>query len=542
MNSFVDREPVVSLKQISKRFGDLNANDRLSVDLYEGEVHAFLGENGAGKTTLMNILSGVLQPDKGEIWWQGRKVTLHSPKDAVRRGIGMVHQHFRLVRRFTVAENLHIGWSASPRFLRASTLENRARELATRFEIDIDPSAQVGQLSAGEQQRVAILRTLARGAKVVILDEPTSVLTPQEGETLFRSIRALSAEGRTVVFISHKLDEVLKVSDRVTVLRAGRRVATRLTEDCGVRILAQMMVGRDVVLRIPREMNEPGEPVLVARELCALDDRGLLALHNLDLEVCAGEIVGVAGVAGNGQSELSEVLTGVRHVSAGRITVSGKDVTDAGPTDFIRAGVGHIPEDSRSTGLVLSEAIWRSAILKSYRARPIRRGPLLNRRAARQFAHALVASVELSFESVDAPVRHLSGGNAQRLLAGREILAASRLLIAMHPTSGLDIGAIDKVWSGLLAARSAGVGVLLISGDLDEVLSLSDRIVVLYGGRIVGEFSGRDADRQSIGLLMGGATVDARQPGRLMAKSLLDETRAATDSADTATPGRFSRR
>lgn len=505
----------MELRQITKRFGDLVAVNRVNLDLQGGQVHALLGENGAGKTTLMNVLSGLLRPDEGEIFFHERRVAIHSPKHAFRLGIGMVHQHFRLVSKFTAAENLYLGWEHAPFVLSPRELERRMADLAKRFKLEVKPSAPLWQLSVGEQQRVAILRTLARGAEVLILDEPTSVLSPPETRQLFLMLRTLAKENKTIVFISHKLEEVMDVSDQITVLRSGRKVATLPTSDCNPRMLAQMMVGRPVLFQLEREKAKAERPVLVARGVSALDDRGLPALQDIDLTIHAGEIVGIAGVSGNGQRELSEVLTGLRRISSGRINIGGVDLSAAHPLDFIRAGVSHIPEDRYGTGMVVSESVERNAILKAFREPPIGRGPLLSLAAARGFALNLVKAISLSIADTTMPVQHLSGGNIQRLLTARELWTAPKVLVAVHPTRGLDVGATEEVRVALLRARSENTGVLLISEDLSEVLSLSDRILVLYRGRIVGEFSSDHFDAEEIGLLMAGVTKVEKSPGGL---------------------------
>lgn len=507
MSGTPEREPVMSLRGVTKRFQHVLANDGSSFDVARGEVHALLGENGAGKTTLMNIASGVFAPDAGQLFLDGNEVRFfRSPEDAMRAGIVMVHQHFRLIDRFTVAENLYLGRRDVPRLARGKELEQRTRELADRFGIAVDPNRPVAHLSVGEQQRVEILRALSREPEILILDEPTAVLTPQEVTALFAAMRAIRAEGTTIVLITHKLDEVLEIADRVTVMRAGREVGTLERADCDRSRLVQMMIGRDVDAGLRHPPSQPGETVLLAEGTSVRDERGRQAVTDLHLTVRAQEIVGIAGVAGNGQLELSQVLTGLRRPSSGRVVVGGVDLSKAGARDFINAGVGHIPEDRRSTGLVLGQPIWSNAVLKEYRSRRLRFGPVLVRRRAKRFAADLVQSVRLTLGTLDAPVEHLSGGNAQRLLTGREIASATRVLIAVHPTRGLDVAATEQVRQGVRAAREAGLGVLLISEDLDEILHLSDRVAVLSGGRIVGEFPRDAADREQIGLLMGGVT------------------------------------
>ena len=503
--------PLVEIHEVTKRFGSLVAVDRVDLDIRASEVHAILGENGAGKTTLMNVLTGLLKPDSGRIFLDGSAVSISSPRKALELGIGIVHQHFRLVENFTAAENLHLGWNKTPRLAGNKDLVERTVSLAKQFDLEVDPTARIWQMSVGEQQRVAILRTLARGARVLILDEPTAVLTPAEADRLFEMLRGLAlGTQRAVIFISHKLNEVIAVSDRVTVLRAGRRVDTMETADCNQELLAQMMIGRHLGTQPAPPAKKLGPAVLVARKISARNDRGLSALEHLDLELRSGEIVGVAGVAGNGQRELSEVLTGLRAVDSGQVLAEERDLTNAYPVDFLRAGVGHIPEDRYSSGLVISQSIEHNAVLRAFRDPPIRRGPFLITTAIQSYARRLVDAVKISISDLGSSVRALSGGNAQRLLTGREIAAASKALVAVHPTRGLDVAAAEAVRQALLDARDSGVGILLISEDLAELLSLSDRIAVMYRGQLTGEFDKNEYDINVLGLLMGGGPAEPK--------------------------------
>jgi simple sugar transport system ATP-binding protein len=497
----------VSLRGIVKRFGSLTALDAVDFDVGWGEVHAVLGENGAGKTTLMGVLAGFVAPDDGQIEVAGTPMSFSTPREAMDAGIGMVHQTFRLVDRLTVAENLAIGDTSLGWRVDRRDLERRASELAERYGLAVRADAAVWELSVGEQQRVEIISTLALGARIVILDEPTAVLTPQESSALCETMRAIAAQGHAVIFITHKLNEVLEVADRVTVMRRGSRVKTLPRAECDADSLAVLMVGSSSAKmeRHPASEKRTADPVLTISDLDVLGDRNLLALRKLSLEVRGGELLGIAGVAGNGQNELAEAITGLRRPTSGTILINGRDMAGERPRAFIDAGVAYIPEDRRHTGLVPSEPIWRNTALKRYRQAPIGRAHVVRQKPAREFAQALCERVGLSTRDIDTPVHQLSGGNAQKLLTGRELEVASTALIAVNPTQGLDVSAVRDVWEALLRARSEGVAVVLISSELDEVFALADRIAVLYEGEIVGELPAEQADRERVGQLMGGA-------------------------------------
>jgi simple sugar transport system ATP-binding protein len=500
--------PAITLRGIRKAFDQVLAVDGVDLEFKPGEVHALLGENGAGKSTLMNLLAGFLGPDAGEIEIDGQSVLFRSPRDALAAGIGMIHQHFRLVEAFTVAENLAIGAGDIGGTAGRSALNAWATDVARRFDLAIEPDKPLWRLSVGEKQRVEILRTLARGARVLVLDEPTAVLTPLESRALLETMRRMAAEGSTIIFISHKLNEVLAVADRITVMRRGKVVQTLDRAECDVSRLARLMVGdAETPAGLPDDRTAPpvgGEPALVASGLTAHDERGVLALDDVSLTVGRGEIVGIAGVAGNGQRELEEVLAGLRPPSAGSVRIGGQELVGKPVRKFIEAGVAHIPEDRKGMGLVPTEPIWRNAILKRDRKPPVARGPFLRSREAKRIAAELIKRVNLSTDDVNTPVGQLSGGNAQKLLTGRELDGDRTVVIAVNPTQGLDVGAIAAVWRQLLAARERGLGVLVISADLDEVLQLSDRILVQYEGRFVGEFTREDVGRDRVGVLMGG--------------------------------------
>ena len=499
----------VRMTGIVKRFPGIVANDGVEFEARAGEVHALLGENGAGKSTLSNILTGLYRPDEGHIHLHGSEVTFSSPRAALNAGIGMVHQHFRLVPSFSVAENVVLGDDSNSFVLNEGAIVERVRELSQRYGLAVDPNAKVWQLSVGEQQRVEILKVLYRGAKVLILDEPTAVLTPQEADTLFSTLRAMVAEGRTVIFISHKLDEVMAVSDRVTVLRGGKTVGTVNTKESSTRDLARLMVGREVVFnRVVRTAAADASAVVLSVEsVNALDDRGTNALNNISLTVGRGEIVGVAGVSGNGQRELAEVIAGMRNATGGTITVEGRAVQTGKVRKSIGAGIAHVPEDRLHTGLAPSHSVQDNLVLKSYRSSPISKLSVLVRRVIRSNAEQLVERYDVKTPSTETPVRLLSGGNVQKVLLAREFSTDPKVLVAASPTRGLDVGAIETVRSRLVEAADRGVGVLLISEDLEEILSLADRVLVMYEGAIVGDVPAESASREMLGLLMGGATL-----------------------------------
>ena len=503
--------PAVSMRGITKRFPGVVANDRVDFEAAHGEVHALLGENGAGKSTLSNILIGLYRPDEGELWLDGRPLELDSPRDALDAGIGMVHQHFRLVEPFTVAENVVLGDHRDVgrgfRFRRGA-VEQAVGEIGRRYGLQVDPGARIWQLSVGEQQRVEILKVLHREARVLILDEPTAVLTPQEADALFETMRAMAAEGRTVIFISHKLHEVIAVADRVTVLRGGRSVATLPIAGATPRSLAELMVGRDVqaTQRVPRAEPPRDEVVLELDGVWADGDRGSAAVKDVDLRLRAGEILGIAGVAGNGQRELTETIAGMRRATAGRILVGGAPLPGGDPREAIRAGIAHVPEDRLHTGLAAGLPISSNVVLTSYRGRAVTRGPFLRLGAIRARAVELIRRYDVKAPGPATPVRQLSGGNLQKVVLGREFSSRPRVLVVAAPTRGLDVGAIETVHAYLREAAAGGVAVLLVSEDLDEILALADRVAVMYEGRVVDVVDAEGADVAEIGLAMAGGS------------------------------------
>jgi simple sugar transport system ATP-binding protein len=498
----------VALRGIAKRFPAVVANDGVDFEAARGEVHALLGENGAGKTTLSNILTGLYRPDEGRIELFGQPVEFHSPRDAIDAGVAMVHQHFRLVEPFTVAENVVLGDQRGigrSFVLRPRAIEDRVAELSRRFGVAVDPRARVWQLSVGEQQRVEILKALYQDARILILDEPTAVLTPQEADALFETIRAMAADGRTIIFISHKLHEVKAVADRVTVLRRGKSVATTATADATPRSLAALMVGREIDIERPAgEQRAPGEVVLELERLSADGDRGTPALQDVSLTVRGGEIVGIAGVAGNGQRELAETIAGIRPATGGWIRVLGHPLRNGEPRSAISRGVAYVPEDRLGTGVAPGLSVASNVVLKAYRGPDFSRGPLLRFARIRELAHRIIDQYDVRTSSVEVPAWQLSGGNLQKVVLGREFSGDPALLIAASPTRGLDVAAIASVHSYLREAAAGGVAVLLLSEDLDEILVLADRVAVMYEGRIVGERDVAVATVDEVGLLMAG--------------------------------------
>ncbi|HEX2414055.1 MAG TPA: ABC transporter ATP-binding protein [Thermoleophilaceae bacterium] len=501
--------PALELRAITKRFGPVVANDRVDFDLRPGEVHALLGENGAGKSTLMSILYGLYSPDEGEIEIGGEPVRIDSPSKAIEHGIGMVHQHFMLVPVMTVAENIVLG--AEPRrsgLLDVAEANREVRELSERYGFVVDPDAVIEDVTVGTQQRVEILKTLYRGARILVLDEPTAVLTAQEASELFEVLRALKADGVAIVFITHKLGEVLEIADRVTVLRRGRKIDTVPAEGATEQSLARLMVGRDVLLQVDKPESKPGEPVLEVEDLHVLDDRGLEVVRGVSMEVRAGEVVALAGVDGNGQQELVEAIAGLRAPAAGRIAVAGEDVTGRGVRATCDAGVAHIAEDRQRRGLVLDFTLAENLALREYRHPPLSRNGWLSVGTMRSRANELLAEYDVRNRDADLPASSLSGGNQQKVCVAREIASNPRVLIAHQPTRGLDVGAIEFVHRRLVAERDRGRGILLVSLEFEEVRSLADRILAIYEGELVGEFR-PDVSEEELGIAMTGGRSKA---------------------------------
>ncbi len=502
----------LELKGITKRFGTLVANDQISLVVEPGQIHALLGENGAGKTTLMNVLYGLTQPDEGEILADGQPVTLRSPKDAIRAGLGMVHQHFMLVPVFTVAENVTLGAERTRRLglLDRRSMRREVREHSERYGLRVDPDALIEELPVGVQQRVEILKALVREAQVLILDEPTSVLTPGETDELFTIMRQLRADGRSIIFISHKLREVQEIADVITVIRRGQVVGQRppsaTDED-----LAALMVGRQVSLRVSKEPAQPGDVVLEVSDLHVPDDRGQDAVAGISFDVRAGEVLGIAGVQGNGQTELCEALMGLRPVSGGAVRLNGREITHDAPRQRIRAGIGYVPEDRQADGLVADFSVADNMILDVYDRPPYARGLALDLAASRKNAEVRVDQFDVRTTSVDTPAGTLSGGNQQKVILAREFGRELRLLLASQPTRGLDVGSIEFVHKRIVAERDQGRAVVIISAELDEVYALADRIAVMYEGRITG-FRPPTVPVEELGMLMAGAGTGSGAP------------------------------
>jgi simple sugar transport system ATP-binding protein len=504
----------VEMKDIVVRFPGVLANDHVNFTLKQGEIHALLGENGAGKSTLMNVLAGLYRQTAGSIRIHGEPVSFHSPKDAIARGIGMIHQHFMLVPTQTVTENILLGLNEPRFFMNLAAYNQKILDLQEQFGLRVDPTVKIWQLSVGEQQRVEILKVLYRGANILIMDEPTAVLAPQEIDELMNTMRSMVAQGKSIIFISHKLHEVAAVADRITVLRKGKVTAEgQSMEGVTKEDLARLMVGRDVVFTVHKTPRQPGEVVLSMHDISAENDKGVPALRGLSLEIRSGEILGLAGVAGNGQSELAQVITGLRPCT-GNIKINREDVSNQPPIAAIRSGVSHIPEDRTKVGSAPNLSITENTIMKGYRQRPIGNGWTVNYPVARQHARKLKEQYDILAPSVETLARKLSGGNLQKVILAREISAQPQLMVAVQPTRGLDVGAIEAIQALLLEQRETGTAILLISEELEELLALSDRIAVIFDGKIMGTMAADKADIHEIGLMMTGTQVNGHGTGK----------------------------
>lgn len=498
---------VLEARKITKTFPGVVANDSVSLTLHKGEILALLGENGAGKSTLMNVVYGLYHPDEGEVYVDGQRVRLSSPRDAIALGIGMVHQHFQLVQPMTVTENIMLGAEIThpgTPFLDLKAGRERVKQLSEQYGLAVDPDAIIEQIPVGVQQRVEILKALYRNARILILDEPTAVLTPQEIEELFRVMRDLAAAGHAIIFITHKLREVLEVSHRIVAMRAGRVVGEATPEESTQASLAEMMVGREVILQVPKGPAHPERVVLDVRNLSTHADRAGVALRDVSLQVRAGEILGVAGVQGNGQTELVESITGLRRGQSGSITFNGVDITRATPRACTNLGMAHIPEDRHRFGMVSPYTVTDNLVLNTYCQAPFSSRGIRDDDACSAYAERLVEEFDIRTPDVETPASSLSGGNQQKMVVARELGREIALLVASQPTRGVDVGSIEFIHQQIVAQRDRGVAVLLVSAELDEILALADRIAVIYEGEIIATVNGPTATREQIGLLMAG--------------------------------------
>jgi simple sugar transport system ATP-binding protein len=508
----IDAPVVLEVRGLTKRFPGVLANDHIDLKLHKGEVLGLLGENGAGKSTLMNLIYGLYAPDEGHILVNGQEVHIKDPNDAIRLGIGMVHQHFQLVPVLTVTENIMLGnESVRGLFLDRHAARQRILDIAKQYGLSVDPDALVQDLPVGVQQRVEIIKALYRKADILILDEPSAVLTPQETEGLFEIMKLLNEQGVSIIFITHKLKEVLAICDRIAVLRLGKVVGEADPKQATEASLASMMVGREVILQVDKQPANPGEPVLLIDKLTVLDDRKLTAVRDLSLEVRAGEIVGIAGVQGNGQTELVEAITGLREVTSGRIVINGHDLTNERPRRIIETGVAHVPEDRQKDGMVMSFPVKDNTVLQTYYIGPFSIGILANDRAIASHAQRVIKEYDVRTPSIFVNIGTLSGGNQQKVIVGREFSRESKLLIVAQPTRGLDVGSIEFIHKQIVRMRDEGTAVLLVSTELDEILSLSDRVAVMYAGEIIDTLPIEQAERETIGLLMAGVKPEAAQ-------------------------------
>ena len=499
----------LEVKNITKRFPGVLANDNINFDLKNGEIHALLGENGAGKSTLMNIIYGLYDPDEGEIFINGEKVDIENPHDAIARGIGMVHQHFMLVPVFSVMENIILGSEVTRGpSLNYSKARKDILKISQEYGLEIDPDAIIEELPVGVQQRVEIIKTLYRQANILVLDEPTSVLTPQEADDLFIIMRSLTEQGKSIIFITHKLREVLHIADRISVIRDGKIVGSTTPAKADKNKLASMMVGRDVDLQVQKTKAKPGNVVLEVKNITVKDERHQDAVDGVSFKVRAGEILGVAGVQGNGQTELVEALSGLRHIASGTVVFGGAEVTNESPRKIIELGAGHIPEDRQKDGLVLAYSVSDNLILNRYYMEPFAKGIIRQEKVALESAEVLIDKFDIRTPSAATLASSLSGGNQQKVIVAREFSRQTKLLIAAQPTRGLDVGSIEYIHSRLIEKRDEGNAVLLVSTELDEIMELSDRIAVMFDGKIVDILDADDANKETIGLLMAGIHPD----------------------------------
>ena len=502
--------PVLELRNITKHFPGVLANDHINLSLEKGEIHALLGENGAGKTTLMNILYGLYAPDEGEIFVQGKPLTVESPSDAIDSGIGMVHQHFMLIPVFTVTENVMLGKEATVRggFLDRKFTANRIREISEQYNLEVDPDVYVRDIPVGVQQRVEIIKLLYREADILILDEPTAVLTPQEADELFKIMNKLVESGKSIIFITHKLREVIDVADRITVIRRGKVVGSTTPDQATKEQLAEMMVGREVQLELEKAPPSIGEVILKVKDLLVLDDVKQVAVDEVSFSVREGEVLGIAGVQGNGQTELVKALTGLHDPEMGSVFLLGEDISRAKPRTITELGAAHVPEDRQKDGLVLSYSVADNLVLCTYYKEPYAHGVVLQQEPILQRANELIEQFDIRTPDAQTPAGSLSGGNQQKVIVAREFSRPTRFVVASQPTRGLDVGSIEYIHNQILKKRDAGTAVLLVSSELDEVMELSDRIAVMYRGKFVAIVPADQVTKEQVGLLMAGVAPD----------------------------------
>lgn len=500
---------VIEMRNITKQFGDFKANDNINLQIRKGEIHALLGENGAGKSTLMNVLSGLLQPTSGQIYMDGQPVTIANPTDAKRLGIGMVHQHFMLVDAFTVTENIILGDEPTKSGVldKKKSVEDLKR-ISEQYGMEVNPDALISDISVGMQQRVEILKTLYRGANILIFDEPTAVLTPQEIDELIMTMKELVKEGKSIIIITHKLDEIKKVADRCTVIRRGKSIETVNVKDVSSQQLADLMVGRSVSFKTEKEPSDPKEVILSVKDLHVKDNRGLEAIKGLDLDVRAGEVVGIAGIDGNGQTELIQAITGLKKIESGKVMLRDKDITNLKPRQITESSVGHVPEDRHKYGLVLDMTLSENIALQTYYHEPFSKNGVLNYSYMDSYARKLIEEYDVRTTSEHAQAKSLSGGNQQKAIIAREMDRDPELLIVSQPTRGLDVGAIEYIHKRLINHRDKGNAVLVVSFELEEILNVSDRIAVIHAGQIVGIVDPKETTENELGLLMAGYTLE----------------------------------
>ncbi|MGX4687312.1 ABC transporter ATP-binding protein [Vagococcus sp. JNUCC 83] len=500
---------VIEMRNITKQFGDFKANDNINLQIRKGEIHALLGENGAGKSTLMNVLSGLLQPTSGQIYMDGQPVTIANPTDAKRLGIGMVHQHFMLVDAFTVTENIILGDEPTKSGVldKKKSVEDLNR-ISEQYGMEVNPDALISDISVGMQQRVEILKTLYRGANILIFDEPTAVLTPQEIDELIMTMKELVKEGKSIIIITHKLDEIKKVADRCTVIRRGKSIETVNVKDVSSQQLADLMVGRSVSFKTEKEPSDPKEVILSVKDLHVKDNRGLEAIKGLDLDVRAGEVVGIAGIDGNGQTELIQAITGLKKIESGKVMLRDKDITNLKPRQITESSVGHVPEDRHKYGLVLDMTLSENIALQTYYHEPFSKNGVLNYSYMDSYARKLIEEYDVRTTSEHAQAKSLSGGNQQKAIIAREMDRDPELLIVSQPTRGLDVGAIEYIHKRLINHRDKGNAVLVVSFELEEILNVSDRIAVIHAGQIVGIVDPKETTENELGLLMAGYTLE----------------------------------